>query len=119
MKSNGFTYLEVIAALALIGLTVVAASSMTAAHPTASARLDAQEEMVKTLDAVLEAVRGGVIQPKSGPVDPPISIHLPVSVWLEVSESELPGFYWIRATASAPVRGRVVERSLSTAIWSP
>ena len=111
--------MEVIAALALVGLTVLAASSMTAAHPVVSARLAAQEDMVNSLDAVLEGVRAGVIPAISGPIDSPIVTKTHVALSLEVEESELSGLIWVRATARSSVRNQNLERLMETAIWSP
>ena len=118
MKNEGISYIEVVAALALVGVTVLAASSMTAAHPVGSARLAAHEDMLTSLDAVLERVRSGVAPAVSGRIQSPIVTRTRVSLSLEVRQSELPGLVWVRATARSTVRGRQLERSMETAIWS-
>jgi prepilin-type N-terminal cleavage/methylation domain-containing protein len=119
MSERGFTLIEAIATVALIGLTVLAASSMTAVHPVATDRLEAQREMLRVLDAVLEGVRSGEIPAVSGPVESPIPVRQRLSIELEARESDVPGLLQVAATARCAVRGRKMTRSLCTAMWRP
>lgn len=118
MNQRGLAYIEAIAAVAMVGLAVLAATSMTAVHPVASARLVAQEDMLHALDAVLEDVRSGMVPLRSGVVRCPISTSTPVRLVLEVESSEITGLVRVRAVARATIRGDAMERSMSTALWS-
>ncbi len=117
MSERGFTYVETLATVALVGLTVLAASSMTAAHPVASARLAAHEDMLVSLDAVIEGIRSGSIEAITGPVALPIDTTTRLSLSIQVEETDRAGLIWVRAQARCSVRGRPLERTLSTAIW--
>lgn len=119
MSERGFALVETIATVALVGLTVMAASSMTAVHPVATDRLEAQREMLRALDAVLEGVRSGTIPAVSGSVEPPIPVRRGLSLQLDVDESDVPDLLRCSATARCTVRGRPTTRSLHTAMWRP
>jgi type II secretory pathway pseudopilin PulG len=118
VNQRGFTYIETIAAVTLLGLSIMIASSLTAAYPVASAHLVAQEEMLASLDAVLEGVRAGAIPAESGSVSSPVPTSSRISVRLEVVEHDSGGLKKIRAVASTVVRGRVLSRELWTTLRS-
>lgn len=119
MNQRGITYIETIAALAMVGLAVLAASSMTAVHPVASARLEAQHEMLSALDITLERVRAGAVPLVAGKVDWTADRASPVHLSLEIRETAPTGLTWIRLVARTEVRGQALERAMTTAVWRP
>jgi hypothetical protein len=119
MNQRGITYIESIAGLAMLGLLILAASSMTAIHPVASARLAAQHEMLAALDTTLERVRAGTVPLAAGEITWDGPGHAGIRLFLEVQETDRPGLTSVRVVARTSVRGRALERSLSTAVWRP
>jgi hypothetical protein len=113
------TYVETIAAVAMVGLAVVAASALTATHPTATDRLEAQRDMVRALDAVLEGVRGGAIPAADGWIANPIRTSARLQIRLSVERGRPDGLIRVVATARTTVRGRLLSRRLATSIWRP
>ena len=119
MNQRGVTYIEAIAAVAMIAFAVLAATSLSAVHPVASSRLDAQDDMLRALDSLLEGVRAGTVPLQSGSVASPIPAKTQVRLSIEIAASDLPGLIRVRAIARARVRAEVLERSMSTAVWRP
>jgi hypothetical protein len=111
------TYVETIAAVAMVGIAVVGATAFTATHPALSERLEAQRDMLRALDAVLEGVRGGAVVATDGWIDSPIQTSIPLRIRLDVEQATPEGLLRIAASARCTVRGRVLTRQLSTSIW--
>jgi len=119
MNQRGITYIETIAAVAMVGLAILAASSMTAIHPVASARLAAQHEMLSALDITLERVRAGEVPLLAGEVDWTTDRTSSIRLSLHIRETDRPGLTWIRLVARTEVRGQALERDMTTAVWRP
>jgi type II secretory pathway pseudopilin PulG len=116
-RQGGITLMETTAAVAMIGLATLAASSLLAVHPRAAERVAAQKELLRVVEATVESVRAGALPLASGSIEAPIPTSRPVGASLVVRALAPAGLYELTATASTLVRGHPVERSLSTMLW--
>ncbi len=117
-SQRGLTLIECLAALALVGLAVLIASSVLAAHPQAVDRLQAHQEMLSAVEATIEAVRAGHCELRSGPVSGlPVEGRAAVRVRLEVAAIKPAGLFVVSATARCTVRGQKLTRQLETMVW--
>jgi prepilin-type N-terminal cleavage/methylation domain-containing protein len=118
-RHRGFTLIETIAALAILGATLAIAASIGSRGPRASERLAAQRVALRAAEAALEAVRAGTVPLASGVVVVPGSVarSSAVRVRLEVRDAGPRGLLEVRASATAPAPGRHVTQSLHTLVW--
>ncbi len=126
-SQRGLALIECLAALALVGLAVLIASSVLAAHPRAVDRLQAHQEMLSAVEATIEAVRAGHCELRSGPVSglpvegraavAPRTSRAGVRVRLEVAAIKPAGLFVVSATARCTVRGQELTRELETMVW--
>ena len=119
MNQRGVTYIETVATVALVGIAVLAATALTAAHPSASERLEAQRDMMRALDALVEDVRAGKLRAQDGPVVNPLPMRRSLRLHLSVDDAGIDGLIRLRATARCTVRQQQLTRELVTAIWRP
>lgn len=113
-RERGLALAECMAAVALVGIAILAAASLLAAHPRTVQRLEAQHTMLHQLEATIESVRAGALPLQSAPVtvaDPRIKVRLTVRA---VPQSD--GLFEVTATARTTVRGQVLSQSLHTMI---
>ncbi len=117
---RGSTFAETMAAVALIGIATLISGSLLNLHPTATLRLEAQDEALRVVEATLESVRAGAIPLTSATLsNPPIRVRHGMKVTLVVSPQETPNLYSVRIDARCNVRGQDVERHVSTMLWRP
>lgn len=116
---RGFTLIETLAALAILGATMAVAASLGGRGPGASERLAAHRTALRAAEGALEAIRAGSIAPVSGPVAVPgaLSRGSAVRVRLDVRRAEGTDLLEVRATATAPAPGRPVTQSLTSLVW--
>lgn len=117
----GMTLAEVVAAMGLLGLVLMASVAFVNGAPTASARAEAAREAQQAAVNLLEAVRGGAVPMVSGAVDPAPWVTPRqagrLSLRLDVAPGGAPGLTEVTARASYRVRGRAGERRVTTLIW--
>ena len=118
MSQRGSTLIEAIAALTLVGITVLMASSSLGSVPHLAARLDARHDLVRALDATLEGVRGGLLPLEDRILHrAPIPTRRPVTVRIEVEPDDVPGLWRLTVTASCQVFDAAVQSRVTTKIW--
>jgi len=117
------TLIECVAALALIGMAVLAAGAFVGVQPRLSKRLLAQQEAVRALEYALETVRAGELPLVPGiqvvAVPAPAEAARDLTVVLRTSPGELPGLFVVVAEASFSVQGRPYRRQITTMFWRP
>jgi prepilin-type N-terminal cleavage/methylation domain-containing protein len=120
----GFSLLEVLVALALLGVALLLDLGLQAQSREIDARLAAETELSRRAEAVIESVRAGVHPLRSGPVDPdrawPIAPESPLSMILDVDLTDVSGLCRLVVRGHARGRrGRPHEVQLETLIYQP
>lgn len=118
-RRRGFTLIETLVALAILGAALAIAAPLGGRGPKASERLAAHRVALRAAEGALEAVRAGTLAPVSGPVVVPgaLSKGTAVRVRLDVRRAGPEDLLEIRATATAPAPGRPVSQSLTSLVW--
>ncbi len=120
--SAGFTYIECLAALTIIGLAIVAADAVFVARPAIETRLEAAAEATRALELAVESVRAGVIPARPGEQ----AVLLPegsaaaaadLDVTLRTRALEPAGLFEVRARARWRAAGRAHAQELVTLVW--
>ena len=120
---RGMTLIECAAALALIGMAILAAGAFLSVQPLLTERLRAQQEALRALEYTLESVRAGALplvggaQGVSLPASPEAARDLTVT--LRVSPGERPGLFVVAAEAIYSAGGKRCRRQLVTMVWRP
>jgi hypothetical protein len=117
------TLMECTAALALIGMAVLAAGAFFNLQPHLTERLLAQQEAVRALEYALETVRAGALPLVVGAS--PVTLPTPaekargLTITLHVTLGENAGLYVVTAEASFWAGGKTYHRQLTTMVWRP
>ena len=123
IEERGMSLVECVATVALVGIGVMMACALLGLHPRAIEQIDAQTELVRSIEATIEAVRAGELPLTSGAVPrsalPAASTARALSVTLTVSPGGAPGLYRIEVRASGRAVGRRLERRQSSMVWRP
>jgi prepilin-type N-terminal cleavage/methylation domain-containing protein len=120
----GFSLLECLIALLLVGFAILMATALLNTMTTTAARLAAQQELLRNVETVLAGVRAGALPLSSGPiaVDPGMS-SAPVSdlrLALDVEPGSLPDLYQVTVHARCSfLQNRPLHRSVTTLVWRP
>lgn len=118
---NGYSLLEAVVALAIVGMAILAATTALQSHAAMLARSAVREQLLHTAEDVLEQVRGGVLPFNGGaletslPADPEVRGRTVVSV----EPLDVDGLYRVTVTARASVPGETLAVELSTMVWRP
>ena len=121
---NGFTLLEALVALVMVGLALLLGYGFMMRQPRAMERLDAGDEALRAIEASLETMRAGAIGLESGFLVPGIAYPPPIEakellVDLEVTATDTPGLYAVSLEARYRVGPSIHRRRVQTLIWSP
>jgi type II secretory pathway pseudopilin PulG len=119
----GFSLLEAVAALAIVGMALIVAAHAMSAYAASIQRAEVRQRLLWAAENVVESVRGGQIPLATGRVEldrelcPPD--HAGAYLFIEVRQRDQPGLYdvEVRAWTQLPARREVVE--LSTMVWRP
>jgi prepilin-type N-terminal cleavage/methylation domain-containing protein len=112
-SARGFTLLETLIVLAVLGVALLMAMGVILQQSRAGARLEMHVRALRAAESVLERLRGGALPLASGRVD----AFAPVLVWLEVEPAGPPGLYTAVARATYIFQGRLQTRQLTTQVW--
>ncbi len=118
-RQRGMTLIEAIATIALIGLAVLIATSLTAVYPGNAERVAARHELLRVADATLEGVRCGHTPLQDGAVPVPIPVAREIALQLGVEALEPAGLYNLSVSAGTEVRGETLTITLQTMLWRP
>lgn len=121
---SGFTLLEALVALVVVGLALLLGYGFMMRQPRAIERLDAGDEALRAIEASLETMRAGAIGLESGFLESGIAYPTPVKakqlmVDLDVTATETPGLYAVSLEARYRVGPSIHRRQVQTLIWSP
>jgi type II secretory pathway pseudopilin PulG len=119
----GFSLLEAVAALAIVGMALVVAAHALSAYAATIRRAEVHQRLLWAAENAIESVRGGQIPLTTGRVELERDLRptegADVFLFVDVRPRDLPGLYdvEVRAWSQLPARREVVE--LSTMVWRP
>lgn len=125
---SGFSLIETLVALTLLGLALLFTMSLLAQEPRIERRLRAHSEALGVLDAVHEAIRAGAALPPGSErfdwqalYDPPPALEAAenLALWTEVDRRSPAGLYRVTLRARYFVGPRSFDRTLETLVWRP
>ena len=125
-RETGFTLMETLVALSLVGIALLLTLSLIFQEPRTLRRITAHAEALRALDVTLEAVRAGRRVPPGReqvelaalyqPVEP---VAMDLRVWTEREVAAAGGLYRLTLTARYRVDGQRFQRELETMVWAP
>lgn len=116
-SERGFSLLEVLVALVLVGAILLFAGGFYWQQIRTSERLEAQRRADGALVAAYELVRAGALPLAAGPLVDPTDGG--VSLSADVTPSDLPGLAQLSLVASYEVRGAPFRRTLDALVYAP
>lgn len=121
---GGFSLLEALIALVLIGVALLMSGELVLQSPRMVRRMDAERQAFRALESTVESVRGGAIPLQtvdlgvySTAVGTPARKDL--SIFMQVDPTELPGLFRVTLRARYPADHRKIQKELQTMVWSP
>jgi prepilin-type N-terminal cleavage/methylation domain-containing protein len=121
---SGFSLLEALIALVLLGVALLLGMELLLQNPRVVRRLDGERQAFRAMESTLEAVRAGAISLEtsddlkgfSTAVGSPSPKDLAIS--MQVDSAGLPGLYQVTLRATYTVDQRKVQKELQTLVWS-
>jgi type II secretory pathway pseudopilin PulG len=121
--SSGYSLLEALAALAIVGMGLLAASSGLHSQAALARRTELRRHMLAAAEEVVEGVRaetipltGGTVTTRSGQeLEPGAGVR----TFLQVVPLQIEGLYQVTAVARARLHGESLELQLVTMVWRP
>jgi len=120
-RTAGFSLVEAIVAIALVGSAIIIASAFLNTLILSSEHLRTQEALLAEIEAVSEMMRAGILPLQSGPLATGGSSgrtpDLSLTAIVEAKKPE--GLYQVSLRAECSFRHRRISRTLVTEIWRP
>lgn len=121
-RSNGFSLIECVVALALLGVALLAATSLLSVLATSTVRTEMHSAMLRELENAVEMMRAGVVPLNSGAVsfsDASKACPDHLSVNAVVSEGEIQGLFQVVLRAECRLGADRATKVLRTQVWNP
>lgn len=125
----GFGLLDALVGLTLLAVALLMSLSLLWRLPATLQRLEAQREVTRTTEAVLEGIRSGLVPLVPGEVKWEVVMPERVSskpssfdtllMWMEVKPGRPHGLFTVTLKTRHTVREQVFERTLETMAWRP
>lgn len=121
---GGFTLVETLIALAILMTALLLALPLVLEQPRVLARIQAQRQATRAIEATLEALRAGEVPLASTRIQGlALSAGSPVSpglsLWIDVQPAGPPHLWAVTVRTRTDVLGHALERQVETLIWSP
>ena len=120
---GGFSLLEAVAALAIVGMALVVAAHALSAYAATIRRGEVRQRLLWAAENTIESVRGGQLPLVTGRVELERDLRptegTAVYLFVDARPRATPGLYRVdvRAWSHLPARREVIE--LSTMVWRP
>jgi prepilin-type N-terminal cleavage/methylation domain-containing protein len=123
-RQSGFTLLEALIALVLLGVALLMGMELVLANPRIVRRTDAQRQAFRALESTLEAVRAGAIPLVDQQLDGFVTaVGTPaprdLNILMEVEPTEPAGLVKVTLKARYNLEGRKFEKEIQTLVWNP
>ncbi len=123
IHSNGYSLLEALAAIAIVGMALLVSTNALQTHARLARRAEIQQQMLRSAEDALESVRGGEV-----PLDDIPSQLAPnaagthrrtVYTIVRVEALDIEGLYEVTARSRAHFIDEPMELELRTMVWRP
>src|SRR5947209_4163260 len=122
---NGFTLVETLIALALLGVALLLGMALVLSQPRMVRRMESERQAFRAIEGTLEAIRGGAIPLVPAHFDNfAFSAGSPVSSDLTLSMDVRPvpfppSLFQVSLTAHYSVAGQPFDHRVDTLVWQP
>lgn len=119
---SGFSLVETVVALAILGTALFMGLALVLQHPRVVKRVDAERQAYRALESTLESVRAGLIPLQPLVLDgfvtsaggaPPKGL----AISMDVRPETTPGLYHVTLVARYFIFGEKKEKKLETFVW--
>jgi prepilin-type N-terminal cleavage/methylation domain-containing protein len=121
---GGFTLIEALIALVLLGVALLLGVELVLQNPRVVRRMDDEQQAFRAMESTLESVRGGVIPLEtaclgtySTAVGTLASKNL--KIFMRVDPTDLPGLFQVTLQARYTEDKKKIRKELQTMVWSP
>jgi prepilin-type N-terminal cleavage/methylation domain-containing protein len=121
---GGFTLLEALIALVLLGVALLIGMALVLQNPRMVRRMDDERQAFRAMESTIESVRGGAIRLEtadlrvfSTAVGTPASKDL--DIFMQVDPTDLPGLFLVTLEARYTADKQKMRKELQTMVWSP
>jgi len=120
----GFSLVETLVALAILMVALLLGLPLLLEQPRVLARVEAQRQATRAIEATLEALRAGEVPLQPARVQGfALAAGEPaprgLALWLDVAPAGPPYLYDVTLRTRVDVLGQPLERRVETLIWSP
>lgn len=123
VNSNGYSLLEALAAIAIVGMALLVSTNALQTHARVARRAEIQQEMLRSAEDALESVRGGEVPLDEGPVQLATEAdgirRRTVYTIVRVEALDIEGLYEVTARSRAHFIDEPMELELRTMVWRP
>jgi prepilin-type N-terminal cleavage/methylation domain-containing protein len=121
VRHSGFTLIESLVALALVGVALLLAVGIQMQQPLALERLRARQAVTRALEAALESVRAGAL-PLADGVVPTAAVGggaRDLVMRIRVEATATADLFAVTCEATYTLRGRPRRAALASLVWAP
>jgi prepilin-type N-terminal cleavage/methylation domain-containing protein len=121
---SGFTLLEALIALVLLGVALLMGMELVLQNPRMVRRMDGERQAFRAMEATLESVRAGAIPLVTadlGAYSTAVGTRASpdLAITMQVDLTDVPGLYQVTLQAQYTADKRKVQKELQTMVWSP